>query len=347
MEIKLKKVLVVSHHAKGGGKPLDSLWFSANTCLSSGIALEFLHSKKIQDLKKMMWSKRVLFDGIGSLSGRFGLLYYYLAVILNKRIALYWHETEYSIERFQNLSSKNKHILNKIITNKNVLHFHVCEYGINMLQAKFGIGKKNVYKLNNITESAFLLNTPLPIKLNSDLFVACGTVFHRKGVDLFIDIAQAVLKHKPNAIFIWIGKFTSDRYCEGSIMDELTKRDLRGKVIFTGEVARPDIIIAQAKAFLLTSRDDPMPKVLMEALALGKECIAFDVGGVSELLSHYGTLIPFGDIDKFVDAVLNFRGNDPEKQLEMRNWYIQRYTPAAFAKRFKVAVDYWDNLTKH
>ena len=60
----------------------------------------------------------------------------------------------------------------------------------------------------------------------------------------------------------------------------------------------PDYLSA-ADAFVLTSREDPLPSVVMEAMATGLSCVAFaGSGGIPELIEQHGggALAPLGDV---------------------------------------------------
>lgn len=98
-----------------------------------------------------------------------------------------------------------------------------------------------------------------------------------KGPDLFLDIASA-----GDALpgFALIGG--------GSMEEELRRRveaeRLGDRVAFLGAVPDGMAWLAQADALALPSRHEGMPMVLLEAAACGVPVVAFDVGGVPEVL---------------------------------------------------------------
>ena len=52
-----------------------------------------------------------------------------------------------------------------------------------------------------------------------------------------------------------------------------------------------------ADVFLLTSREDPFPSVVLEAFAAGLPVVAFaDTTGCEELIAEHGSLVPVGDL---------------------------------------------------
>ena len=115
---------------------------------------------------------------------------------------------------------------------------------------------------------------------------ACGTVNERKGADLFVEVAR-----KVDAEFRWIGQRKT-----------AWPEDDAG-VTWLGQVDRPYAELAALDVFVLPSREDAFPLVVLEAMALGKPIVAFDVGGVREQLGDTGLLVPVGDTNGMADAV--------------------------------------------
>ncbi len=63
--------------------------------------------------------------------------------------------------------------------------------------------------------------------------------------------------------------------------------------------------------------EDPLPRAVIEGMALGKPVIAFDVGGVSEMLrgGSTGTLVKVGDVDALAREMLRYL-RDPALRAE-------------------------------
>ncbi|EDX87191.1 glycosyl transferase, group 1 family protein [Synechococcus sp. PCC 7335] len=343
----LKSIYVVSHHWAAGGKPLDSLWFSQAACLQHGLQLKFVWNGKANSLRKLLPARWVVFDSIGALAFWYGPKLHALAKFSGKKIAVYWHETEWEIEAGIAKCSRRYPSVRYALKDPHVRHFHVCQAGLDTLAKQYAVKPDNLYLLPNISDSSRLLRYSLPLPSEPYLYVACGRVKARKGPDLFLEIAKQTLAYNPKAKFVWIGSFErSGQFSEAAIAASIRDQGLEHAVTFTGEQQDPTPILAKASAFLLTSRDDPLPKVLMEALALGKSCIAFDVGGVADLLGQLGVSIPPGDVSAFVQALRRHQQAPPisaDEQNRRRQWYLQRYTPEAFGHRFAKAVDWWNH----
>lgn len=80
-----------------------------------------------------------------------------------------------------------------------------------------------------------------------------------------------------------------------------------GRVHFTGQLDNPHPVMAGASMLVLSSKNEGMPMVLIEALALGKAVVATDCPtGPREILHHgnAGVLVPIGDVDAMADAMV-------------------------------------------
>ena len=78
-------------------------------------------------------------------------------------------------------------------------------------------------------------------------------------------------------------------------------------------------IMAGADVFLLPSREDSYPSVLLEAMACGTVTVAFEgSGGAQELLGEErGVLVPFLDLEQMAHAVWEI-AQRPECYEQMR-----------------------------
>ncbi len=70
--------------------------------------------------------------------------------------------------------------------------------------------------------------------------------------------------------------------------------------------------LKQSKIFVLSSRTEGMPNALMEALTLGRPCIATNVGAVGELIKNEqtGLLIPPNDPESLAQAIIKLIPNE-------------------------------------
>lgn len=122
---------------------------------------------------------------------------------------------------------------------------------------------------------------------------ACGTVNERKGADLWLQVAEKVRQRRPDVRFRWVGERKS------AWPDDVDGAE------FTGPLASPYPALAAMDVFTLPSREDAFPLVVLEAMALARPVVAFDVGGVRDQLGDSGVLVPAGDTAAMADAVVD------------------------------------------
>jgi glycosyltransferase involved in cell wall biosynthesis len=152
-------------------------------------------------------------------------------------------------------------------------------------------GGKNVALLYSFIDPAKVIRRPersaklrdaLGIPEDTFVWVASGMTSERKGFDLLPDIAEAI--DNPKVHIIWVGGRIDDGmvyYTEQRCANPKTKT----KIHLVGQQKEdyyPYLDIGNG--FLLTSRQDPFPLVMIEAALLGKPIVSFPSGGISEFV---------------------------------------------------------------
>lgn len=142
--------------------------------------------------------------------------------------------------------------------------------------------------------------------LNEKQFLVLGAGYAhiRKGFDLFLQLARKFASQRKDVHFVWAGdvEFMMKTYL-GPEMAAAAAAGRFTHVPFTADVAD---YFSAADVLALTSREDPLPTVVMEALACGVPCVAFDEsGGIPELLraDNAGIVVPPADVDAFAAAL--------------------------------------------
>jgi len=98
---------------------------------------------------------------------------------------------------------------------------------------------------------------------------------------------------------------------EGELREELEdlvkKLGLESDVTLPGFVENPYFYMSRAAVFVLSSQQEGLPNVLIQALACGCPVVSTDCpSGPSEILENgkWGRLVPVGDVDALAEAVL-------------------------------------------
>lgn len=93
------------------------------------------------------------------------------------------------------------------------------------------------------------------------------------------------------------------------------KSGLENRVTFTGTQSNILPFLAAADIFVLPSRTEGMPAVLIEAGASGLPSIAYDVGGVSEVIKpDTGIVVSKGNFEELKKALISLVQNSDERQ---------------------------------
>jgi glycosyltransferase involved in cell wall biosynthesis len=148
------------------------------------------------------------------------------------------------------------------------------------------------------------LRARLGLRPDDRLIVNIGHADLRKGVDLFIAIADQTARIADNVHFLWLGSIHPE-------LEPWLKLDIAGRGLKTLHFHPfdPDVgaFLDAADLFLLTSREDPFPSVVLEALSVGLPVAAFEhSGGHAELIAsdpRLGVLLPFADVKESAERL--------------------------------------------
>ncbi len=148
------------------------------------------------------------------------------------------------------------------------------------------------------------LRRRLGLRAATMLVLGAGYGDLRKGFDLFLQAARAARRRGLDAAFCWLGAL--DPGMEAYLGPEIAAAVAAGGFVLPGRQDDIAPYLSAADAFLLTSREDPYPSVVLEALSAGLPVVAFaGGGGIPELLDATGggTSVPMGDVEAMLDAL--------------------------------------------
>ncbi len=130
-------------------------------------------------------------------------------------------------------------------------------------------------------------------------WVMSGSMSYRKGLDFIPQIAER-LKDVANIVWIGYGRSGFRYYVE----QQIDQFDLSNVFLVGDKHEDYYAWMDSADGFMLTSREDPFPLVMIEAAALGKPIVSFDSGGAGEfILPGMGEVVENYNIEAFVQAM--------------------------------------------
>ncbi len=167
-----------------------------------------------------------------------------------------------------------------------------------------------------VARGAGRLREKLGLPASAFLAGGCGTMDWRKGIDLFIQVANRVAKTPEcgDIHFCWIGGPVSQA-SEIELRYEVELHSLARRLFFLGEVPETAPLMADLDLFLLPSREDPFPLVMLEAARQSVPIVCFEGGGgAKEFVDDtVGVTVPMLDVVAMAQAVKALR-EAPERR---------------------------------
>ena len=183
------------------------------------------------------------------------------------------------------------------------------EFNLPLLNSRIlpqGINFNKDYK--NKTSVRKELREKLGIGEKELMVMACGFADFRKGIDVFVRVAQSIITQIGQARFIWVGRL--DPSIESYIRSDIATMGLEERILITGSLPLPFEYYLSSDIFLLTSREDPLPSVVMEAFDAGLPVIGFEgAGGFVEILDceERGSLVPYMNEASMSEAIIRIK----------------------------------------
>lgn len=138
------------------------------------------------------------------------------------------------------------------------------------------------------------------------LVIGAGYADMRKGFDLFLQLWRVLrnMKSDGRICLMWIGDMDPD--LKDWLGGEIADAEVTGTFRMAGYREDMHAVFSAADAFALTSREDPFPTVVLEALSAGLPVTAFDrSGGIPEMLreTQEGDVVPYCDVTAMAAAI--------------------------------------------
>ena len=127
----------------------------------------------------------------------------------------------------------------------------------------------------------------------------------QKNHDELLKAAPEIVRRHPDVRFLLVGH--GELYDQ--VLAEVRRLGIEENFVFAGLVDRKEIpdMIAAMDVVAHTALWEGLPRVLPQALAMGKPCVSFDVDGTREVLidGKTGYLVPTHDSVRLAEAISN------------------------------------------
>jgi glycosyltransferase involved in cell wall biosynthesis len=169
----------------------------------------------------------------------------------------------------------------------------VSNYALNELKNMLSVNRRLklflIYSSFDQAETDYLLLHSKSIQerlllIDKDTIFSCGRLEKRKGFDVLLLAFEKVAKQLPRLVLIIAGPDAGEKRNLIAMTESLGLQD---RVHICGALSDGELIssIAASSAFVLPSRQDNYPVILLKAMYLGKPVIATSVGAIPEMLN--------------------------------------------------------------
>jgi len=206
-----------------------------------------------------------------------------------------------------------------------------------------GISNKKIEVIPTGVDSKILqkdrdIRKEFNIDRDEKIILFIGVINVRKGIEMIIKIAEKLKDEKIK--FILVGDSSKRKHYEKVV--KLKKLD--HMIIFTGFRRDVHNFYHAADLFLLPSKGEGLPGVLMECMLYGVAIVASDIPGVRDLIinNYNGYLCKNQDIDGYLNKIKILLTNNTKKRLFIEN--SKMYLTEKFGWNDKISL--YDELFK-
>jgi glycosyltransferase involved in cell wall biosynthesis len=202
-------------------------------------------------------------------------------------------------------------------------------------RARLGKEARVVVIPNPVAPSSHLESV---VRHSRPFILAAGRLAHQKGFDLLLRAFGAASARPQELQLVIAGEGPEGQ----QLRDLAAQLGLAERVSFPGRVRDLSDLMKAAVAFILPSRYEGFPNVLLEALAVGVPCVAADgPGATREILGDgaYGLLVPPEDWQALAQAIERITTDS-----ELRRRYVQAAPAAIEPYRLDRVVAQWERV---
>jgi glycosyltransferase involved in cell wall biosynthesis len=202
---------------------------------------------------------------------------------------------------------------------------------------------KTIVLYNDIHLAAFTPSNPsqrtdlrreLGLPIEKKILLSAGRVSPNKGGHFLLPIARLLRDRVSDALLVVVGHIHMPQVIEQA------ERAGVGNLLFIGPVPNTQVVkyYQGADVFLIPSEEEGFPRKLLEAMASGLPVVAFDVGGVRDILGpkQQEFVVRRGDVEAFVSRAIELIQQPNLRQVlaEENLQNVQRYSTERVARMF-------------
>lgn len=170
--------------------------------------------------------------------------------------------------------------------------------------------KGKITRVINVPNATKLGTTPAP--LESKQVIAIGRFVEDKGFDNLVLAFEKIVHKHPE----WKLKIFGDGELKNNIRDMIHQRGLFNNIFIYPSTKNVSQEIRRSSIYALSSNSESFGMVVIEAMAEGVPCVAFECDGPKKIINnnHDGILVPCGDIEAFSNNLLELIENTGKRK---------------------------------
>ena len=152
-------------------------------------------------------------------------------------------------------------------------------------------------------EKSAELRKSLGLGAKDKLVINVGYADARKGFDIFQNVARLLCRRRKDVHFLWLGAAAAEiqNWLLEDVDDEAPEGGRFHMLPFTDD---PVPVYEAADLFFLSSREDPFPTVVLEAMRAGLPIVGLQRGGgFVNLVAQHGKLVHRSDLEGIAEAI--------------------------------------------
>lgn len=167
----------------------------------------------------------------------------------------------------------------------------------------YNIEPSKVKTIRNIVDTKLVTtqaenSTPLELNTNNYNIVAAGALYSVKGFDLLIEAIAPLLRGTNRHLYI-LGEERYETGYKSLLLNKINEAGVKAQIHLLGQKSNPYPYYKAADLFVMSSRKEGFPNVVLEALTLGTPVVATNVVDWSEVIKdgHNGLIANKNNVD--------------------------------------------------